>query len=539
MDAPFEVTAAAAPPRRLYGRVAAAVVVSIVGLAITGIVTWSVRSDYMKTESRLLTLQTKQAIQVLNSATESTGAPLQALAEGAMLTHGSAASFVQESASEVGAHGYADVSLWDDTGGTLRDVVTTGLHPQLSPGSARASELVAASRSEGTFAVLVHFGSPRRIGYLYASRGSPYVVYVEDRLPSPGHSTLKQNQAFSDLGFAIYLGRAIEPRTLLVVADATVPIRGDVTVQRARFGTTYLTLVATAAGPLAGSLSRDLPWIFGTSGVVLTLLAALAAQQLVRGRRLAEADASRSRELADVVAHLYQEQRTIAETLQRSLLPVRNPHVEGVEVASRYVAGGEGVEIGGDWYSLLAIDGPRYGFVVGDVSGRGFVAATVMAALRYTTRTLLLEDHELGAVLERTHRAVGEQFRGHFATVLVGKGDASRHELVLATAGHPPPLRLLDGSADFVELPVGVPLGVDGGRYETVRIATPPGCTLLAFTDGLVERRRENLSVGLERLRTAASHASGDLETMLDSVIDEVAGRDAEDDIAILALRFR
>ncbi len=539
MGAPPEALTAYVPWRRRYGRVAAAAVVCLVGLVLTGFITWAARDNYLSTEHRLLVLQAKQANQVLMSATASTGVPLQELVQAATLTRGSAAAFVEQSSKEVGAgpHGYADMSLWLSTGGSFRDVVTTGLHPQLAAGSPLAGRLVDASRAHATFAVYVHYGSPRRLGYVYATHGSPYVVYAEQRLPKPGHTTLKQNQAFSDLSFAIYLGRTAQPQALLVSAGSRTPIRDGV-VQRSRFGTTYLTLVATPDGALAGTLPRDLPWLFGAVGVFLTLLAAFAAQLLVRHRQLAEADAARSRGLAREISELYQEQRTIVGAFQRSLLPVRNPPVEGMQAASRYVAGARGVEIGGDWYSLLALDGSRYGFVVGDVSGRGLLAATVMAALRYTTRTLLLEGYEPARVLERCALDVGEQLRGHFATVIVGLGDVSRHELTLANAGHLPPLLLQGDSGSFVQLPAATPIGVAPDDYESITIATPPGSTLVAYTDGLVERRHEHLDVGLQRLANSAARWSGDLETMVDEVITELTGNSAEDDIAILALRF-
>ena len=70
-------------------------------------------------------------------------------------------------------------------------------------------------------------------------------------------------------------------------------------------------------------------------------------------------------------------------TLQRSLLPKALPKVDGVEFAARYIPGESGIEVGGDWYSAIAVDNHRFVFVVGDVSGRGLAAATIMAGLRY------------------------------------------------------------------------------------------------------------------------------------------------------------
>ena len=137
---------------------------------------------------------------------------------------------------------------------------------------------------------------------------------------------------------------------------AQLPIRGDVVRTSIPFGDSSVTLVTAPRGALGGTLGGVLPWIFLIGGALLTLGAAVVTYQLVRRRRSAERDAETIAALYQQLDGLYGEQRSIAETLQRALLPQRNPAVPNLEVASRYLAGTDGLEIGGDWFSLIDID---------------------------------------------------------------------------------------------------------------------------------------------------------------------------------------
>jgi serine phosphatase RsbU (regulator of sigma subunit) len=187
----------------------------------------------------------------------------------------------------------------------------------------------------------------------------------------------------------------------------------------------------------------------------------------------------------------------------------------------------------------MGVDEDRFAFVVGDVSGRGLSAATVMAGLRFTIRTYLIEGYTPAVALEKCSKQIHVLTDGHFATVLVGIGDAYTRELTLANAGHFNPL-VIDGErAEYLETAVGVPLGVSGGGYETVTVTVPEGSTLLAFTDGLVEQRGESLDAGLKRLLESARNSCGPLDLVLAKVITEVSDDASEDDIAMLGLRWK
>ena len=290
---------------------------------------------------------------------------------------------------------------------------------------------------------------------------------------------------------------------------------------------------------MGGALGEVLPWIFLVGGTVLTVAAAAAAAELVRRGRDAEQAADTIAGLYSRLDSLYGKQHTIAETLQRALLPRSNPNIPGLEIASRYIAGADGVDIGGDWYGCIALDDGHFSFVVGDVSGRGLSAATVMARLRFTIRAYLLEGHAPEVVLGMCSRQLDLEEDGHFSTVLVGVGDLTSGEVTLASAGHPAPLVLSRSRPQYVALEPGLPLGIEPSIYVSTKLSLSPGSTLVAFTDGLVERRGESIEEGLGRLAQAAARPAGTLDELISSLIDQLAQSGAEDDIAVLAVRWR
>ncbi|MCU1692359.1 MAG: Two component signal transduction histidine kinase [Frankiales bacterium] len=181
--------------------------------------------------------------------------------------------------------------------------------------------------------------------------------------------------------------------------------------------------MTTASQDLGGGLGGQLPWISLTGGAVLTIAAALVAAGLVRRHRAAELAATTIGGLYERLDGLYAEQRSIATALQHALLPTHDVDLPGLDVACRYVAGADGVDVGGDWYSLVKVDEDRFAFAVGDVSGRGIGAAAVMARLHFTMRAYLLEGHAPDVVLARCARQIDLSADGHFATVVVGLAD--------------------------------------------------------------------------------------------------------------------
>ena len=173
-----------------------------------------------------------------------------------------------------------------------------------------------------------------------------------------------------------------------------------------------------------------------------------------------------------------------------------------MEIATRYEAGLDVMEIGGDWFDVIVRSDGGFIFVVGDVSGRGVQAAIVMASLHYAIRAYVAQGDPPSQILTKLCALLDVGRDGHFATVLCGRVDVSRREVALSSAGHLPPLLVSHRKGAFVELTVGPPIGtVYGAVYPSTSVQIPDDCTLLAYTDGLVERRGQLLDVGLDELR--------------------------------------
>jgi serine phosphatase RsbU (regulator of sigma subunit)/CheY-like chemotaxis protein/anti-sigma regulatory factor (Ser/Thr protein kinase) len=233
--------------------------------------------------------------------------------------------------------------------------------------------------------------------------------------------------------------------------------------------------------------------------------------------------------------------RQLVETLQRSLLPDRLPHHPRLELAARYLPSGLAPQIGGDWYDALELDRDRTAVMIGDVVGHGVRAATTMSELRNALRAFAVEGHSPAAALHQLDRVVHATFGpGMIATVLFLIIDPSRGVVTLSRAGHPPPvLRTAGGEIRFLETGSTLPLGIDERvSAEEAEYRVAPGDTLLLFTDGLVERRRESINTGLDRLRDAFIQAPADVERLCDYVLERTVSEQAShDDIAVLAVR--
>jgi serine phosphatase RsbU (regulator of sigma subunit)/anti-sigma regulatory factor (Ser/Thr protein kinase) len=237
-------------------------------------------------------------------------------------------------------------------------------------------------------------------------------------------------------------------------------------------------------------------------------------------------------------ARLYEHERDIAVTLQRNLLPARLPQVPGLGSAARYLAGGDGVEVGGDWYELIPLSGDKVGVAIGDVVGRGVRAASIMGQLRPALRAYALELERPAEVARRLARFVKTLDADQMTTCVYALLEPGIGALHFTNAGHPPPLLLgPNGEATFLEGERSVPLGVMADPPYTENVAKlSPGCTLLLYTDGLVERRDEPITRGLERLRAAAAEAPRAPEPLCDHIVELLVERTPSDDVALLAV---
>jgi anti-sigma regulatory factor (Ser/Thr protein kinase) len=233
-------------------------------------------------------------------------------------------------------------------------------------------------------------------------------------------------------------------------------------------------------------------------------------------------------------------ERSVADTLQHSILRDQLPAIPGLRFAARYLAGSDEAEIGGDWYDVIPLRDGKVGLVIGDVVGRGIRAAARMAHLQGAARAYALEGLRPTLVLERTDAFAQRLERSGMATLLYAILDPEAATLRFASAGHPPPLLVgPDPEAHFAEGRAGAPVGTVGFPvYEESVVAIEQGATVLLYTDGLVERSSIALTEGMESLREAATVIPGDPEALCrllpETVLEGVPG----DDTALLAVRL-
>lgn len=516
---------------------ATAAAVLVAGLVITGTFAFAAWRAYDDNEDRLLERRTREAAAVLDASAPGIESTLAVTASVPRVVE----EVVEEVfrailGSQVGPEArFASGSVW--VAGSSSPALVLGEEPALADLDAETIEafLERARAAEGMAVLNLVDASPPRLGYGYAARpeAGGAVVYVEQALPPSRLQVIQPGSAFAGLDYAIYIGD-VDDREVLLASTPDLPLTGRVAEEPIAFGDATLTLAMTPTVELAGNLLARLPWIVLVVGTVISAGAAALTERLERRRAHAEL-------LALENARLFGEQREASVLLQRSLLPQALPDVPGLDVEVRYEAGVAGTEVGGDWYDVMA-DEHRVVLVIGDVSGRGLPAASVMASVRHSIRALAAQGDAVDEILAKVSRLDPVERLGHFATVLCGAVDLRTGELTFACAGHPPPLLISDDdAATWIDVPPGPPIGaVPTSSYRSVTVARPaPGSTLLMITDGLFERRGESIDVGLERLRTVAAGGAGSLAALVDHVVEEMTGGEAADDTALLAVRWR
>nr|WP_166756095.1 GAF domain-containing SpoIIE family protein phosphatase [Modestobacter marinus] len=314
-------------------------------------------------------------------------------------------------------------------------------------------------------------------------------------------------------------------------------------------------LAAAAPDPALRAVMGEL----GTSSQLTVPLVArrrtLGALTLVaetQARRFGADDVDLARDLSRRAAmamdnvRLYQQEHSVAETLQRSLLP-ELPEIPGVVAAAHYLSASSSADVGGDFYDLLHLPDGSVGLAVGDVVGHDVAAAAAMGHLRGLLRACAWDagEGDPGEILGRVDRLVQGLHVAPMATMVYGRVERPSAEgepwrLQLANAGHPPLLlRHVDGTVEMLDGITGMLIGVDVTHRRASRaVEIPPGATLVAYTDGLIERPGEDLDQGIaalvQRLRDAPV---GDDPAAL-CVHAVGPDPDRRDDVAVLALRF-
>jgi PAS domain S-box-containing protein len=225
---------------------------------------------------------------------------------------------------------------------------------------------------------------------------------------------------------------------------------------------------------------------------------------------------------------------SIADELQRSLLPELSFDAEQLEVAAYYRAGVAGTQVGGDWYDVIDVGAGRTALVLGDVVGRGVRAAAVMGQLRAAVRAYAQLELSPADVLECLDQVVRHLGPEQIVTCLYAVFDPRDRSFTYANAGHLPPLLAPPGEAPVrLDAAVGPPLGTGAAGMGEHRETLETGALLVIYTDGLVERRGRVIDEGIDQLAEALGAASGDAAALVHALVPD----GSDDDIALLTAR--
>ncbi|WP_345676712.1 GAF domain-containing SpoIIE family protein phosphatase [Yinghuangia aomiensis] len=239
-------------------------------------------------------------------------------------------------------------------------------------------------------------------------------------------------------------------------------------------------------------------------------------------------------------ARRYTRAQGIALELQQALLTEPGKPHTNLELAWRYLPSGTASVVGGDWYEVVRLSFGRTLLVIGDVMGHGVEAAVDMSNYRATLRYVAAMDLPPHRILRRLDALISEDDAARPATCLLALADPNRARWTVSSAGHlPPALVSAAGPTRLLDVPTGPPLGTGVGGYEQTTHELVPDETLLLYTDGLVERRDQDIDVSLAGLTALRLPGGGPLDALLASVLTRLAPHTAEDDIALLAARAR
>jgi serine phosphatase RsbU (regulator of sigma subunit) len=264
------------------------------------------------------------------------------------------------------------------------------------------------------------------------------------------------------------------------------------------------------------------------------------------GRLYGEDDLSFAQELASHAAlaidnaSRFTQEHEAAITLQRALLPGRLPELPGVELAARYLPAGPDVEAGGDWYDVIDLGEDELLLVIGDVSGRGIGAASIMGSLRTAIRAYAVDRLRPAEIAHRLARLMDDVEGEQMATTFMLRMNVRSGHGEFVRAGHLPALArdreghvselLGEGSPPFGVLP-DLPV-------VTEEVELRGGSTVLLYTDGLIERRGTAIDERVDELKAILARAPAALEECLDFIVGELQPEPTDDDVAVLGIRF-
>lgn len=235
-----------------------------------------------------------------------------------------------------------------------------------------------------------------------------------------------------------------------------------------------------------------------------------------------------------------QREHTIAEQMQRSLIPAETFDLDHLDVATYYRAGVEGTYVGGDWYDIIELPDNRFALVMGDVMGRGVRAASVMGQLRSAVRAFATLDLAPDDVMRHLDVLVQDLAGDQIVTCVYAVHDPVGEKICFANAGHLPPL--VSGHDGTVRRLTagGPPLGAGYGDATAEEVDLPAGSTIVFYTDGLVEHRGRDIDEGILALEQHVDwRSTTSLAGVPESIVDALLPDGPDDDVAILIARAR
>jgi GAF domain-containing protein/anti-sigma regulatory factor (Ser/Thr protein kinase) len=239
----------------------------------------------------------------------------------------------------------------------------------------------------------------------------------------------------------------------------------------------------------------------------------------------------------------FQREHVVADVLQRAVLPDSLPEVEGLLLDAEYRAGVAGTYAGGDWYDVFELSSDSVFFSVGDVMGKGAPAAALMGQVRSAIRAYAVSGLSPTEVLSSLDALFDALIEDRVVTAVVGTISPSTGRVVLSNAGHPPPLVVrADGSATFcpMQRSLLIAAGLSGAPRPRDEIVLDRGDSLIMYSDGLIERRGEVITHGMERLANTATvvaragwpdHPAVTFASML-------SAEERTDDVVVLCLNY-
>ncbi|MFF3564091.1 SpoIIE family protein phosphatase [Streptomyces sp. NPDC002574] len=347
--------------------------------------------------------------------------------------------------------------------------------------------------------IAVTHGSAHRLGYV----NEAYAEVFGPRTPGePAREALPELAELGLLPLMDQVFRSGKPRTVKARKVATATRQG------------YFTITCSPVPVQDG----------GDTGGVL-VFASDVTDQVQAAERLRESE----RRL-----------HATAVTLQRSLLPQELEQPDDLRVAATYQPGGTDAAVGGDWYDVITLGAGRTALVIGDVMGRGVRAAAVMGQLRTAVRAYARLDLPPHEVIQLLDGLAAEIDAMQIATCVYAVHDPSESRLSYASAGHLPiVVRDADGTVHRADEPTGPPLGTGGWVHTSGTVPLGPGATAVLYTDGLIERRGEDIDEGVSALMNTLAGATGSPQVICDRLL-RALGVTSEhaDDVAVLVMQY-